>query len=1309
MARPPINLPTWHSAFLAAEGAGAVNDMALEIYRKGQQRYVDPTWTGLGPRVGSSSAPYATIAEALADITDEGPDNVYTLSLSPGIHAGAFELVPWISIQGLASAKECVLTGAIIAPFMGAGLCHVQNVALPGLEEIGYVAAVDSALVFFDCELGQEGAEFILTGGGGKAEISFISCLVHGDVTIDEADVNFSHSIFNGEVSLLNCPVVADSCALPDVAQAFQIFSDALSAGIVVVLRGNYMGKQLVVNAVLADNITVYYDHASLGLNPFVSGGVLMVAETGGDFFYDNTVINSVITDDLAFQDVCNLTVANVVPGGQLLAVSMVWALPDTNDAFIWRVIGDVSSPEFSYVFSHENKDPDDVHSWSYEFPYNLDNNSVNLTLQARVETGGNNANVAEANIIMERKGLTLSPLLDPVMHFNEKSIQYTGAGVPGDSVTGWKNQGFGGALFDLTVAARGEFLQLDSYLDRPVVSNTLNGVLRTLNKSPLVDNYTVFIVFKPVGFNAGIASNVLLSPFDDSAGEVTITHDTANEAFQSTTPALSQPVGSDNLYNPKIISISNSTVDGIRRFQQSDADDITSPSLTAAAEGLTLFSDALADPSSYVIGWVAEVMVYDIALDQGLFDYITSYLEGKWAIKDASAPVIGAQPVRFEANEPTAGGMFITASGVLLSYLWQWSAAGSVWQSASEVLFNASGFLTDTLTFSSTRIEDTGFLRCRVRAFNDDPNFETVSDSVAMAVNVTLPVISVHQNDINVNEPNAGAVSIVASHVVGRPLFYEWHWSADGVDNWTVASSALTDVIGHATDSMTVGQAILEESGYLRCRVRAYTNTSDLARSLSDVSVFAIAGVLPVITLQPLPLTLVEPLAGEFITAASHVASGHPDFPALAYFWQWSPVGTGGWVDANTLPGISDSTLPVLALVNSRENDTGFIRCSAAAHGNFQTISSVVALTVTRAPPIIDIQPLDKEIDEGNGTVFFIVASHLGNATLFYLWEHSLNGSSGWGNAELRLSDASGQNTDTLTLGSSAAVDAGFLRCTAWAYIGGSGPSVISNNAQLAINSGIEAVGGVITDIGEYRYHTFNADGTFSVVSGTGFIDYLVVGGGGGGGAGRGGGGGGGGYLERTNVEVSQQAFPVIVGIGGDDSSGGISSFNTLVADGGGKGGSGGNSGVPGASGGGGGNGFSTSYLGGAGTPPQGERGGRSNGNASNGYSGGGGGASQIGGDGLAASPYRGGDGGRGKTWFDAVARAGGGGGHCTYSPGIEGKGADGGGDGGKVSALGQPGQPNRGGGGGGGGGSINVGGALGGSGVVVIRYLRP
>lgn len=60
---------------------------------------------------------------------------------------------------------------------------------------------------------------------------------------------------------------------------------------------------------------------------------------------------------------------------------------------------------------------------------------------------------------------------------------------------------------------------------------------------------------------------------------------------------------------------------------------------------------------------------------------------------------------------------------------------------------------------------------------------------------------------------------------------------------------------------------------------------------------------------------------------------------------------------------------------------------------------------------------------------------------------------------------------------------------------------------ALLAASSGgvdpIVATGGTITDVGGYRYHTFNASGTFAVsaIGADGATEYLAIGGGGGGG----------------------------------------------------------------------------------------------------------------------------------------------------------------------------------------------------------------
>lgn len=149
----------------------------------------------------------------------------------------------------------------------------------------------------------------------------------------------------------------------------------------------------------------------------------------------------------------------------------------------------------------------------------------------------------------------------------------------------------------------------------------------------------------------------------------------------------------------------------------------------------------------------------------------------------------------------------------------------------------------------------------------------------------------------------------------------------------------------------------------------------------------------------------------------------------------------------------------------------------------------------------------------------------------------------------------------------------------------GGGGPSPIS------------ATGGdsVITD-GDYTVHIFNSSGSLVVASGSGDVEYLVVGGGGGGGGYRssvsyGWGGGAGGY--RTNkpgetpggpsastespFPVSIGTYPVVVGNGGAGRGGplagdpgGYSSFSTIVSQGGGGGGGATTDGLNGGSGGG-------------------------------------------------------------------------------------------------------------------------------------------
>ena len=77
-----------------------------------------------------------------------------------------------------------------------------------------------------------------------------------------------------------------------------------------------------------------------------------------------------------------------------------------------------------------------------------------------------------------------------------------------------------------------------------------------------------------------------------------------------------------------------------------------------------------------------------------------------------------------------------------------------------------------------------------------------------------------------------------------------------------------------------------------------------------------------------------------------------------------------------------------------------------------------------------------------------------------------------------------------------------------------------------------IVAFGGVITQDGDFKVHTFTANGTFDILSGEGSVDRLIVGGAGGGGS-IGGGGGAGDFVTDTKT-MTLTSLSVVVGTGG-------------------------------------------------------------------------------------------------------------------------------------------------------------------------------
>jgi hypothetical protein len=238
------------------------------------------------------------------------------------------------------------------------------------------------------------------------------------------------------------------------------------------------------------------------------------------------------------------------------------------------------------------------------------------------------------------------------------------------------------------------------------------------------------------------------------------------------------------------------------------------------------------------------------------------------------------------------------------------------------------------------------------------------------------------------------------------------------------------------------------------------------------------------------------------------------------------------------------------------------------------------------------------------------------------------------------------------------------------------------------------------------YRVHQFTAVGSGAFVvsqAGTdGQVSYLIVAGGGAGGrglsCGHEAGGGGAGGVWQGNATLNATTYPIQVGSGGIDANGGNSSFNGLVALGGGKGG---NGCEPGSAGGSGGGGSHDRTLGGSGANGQGFAGAQSQQCCSGG---GGGGAAEAG---DTDGPASGGDGISSSITGTPQFYGGGGAAYhaATSTLGIPGQGGGGASSNTYSLSVGS-GQPNTGGGGGGGFHNSNGSGGSGGSGVVIIRY---
>jgi hypothetical protein len=380
----------------------------------------------------------------------------------------------------------------------------------------------------------------------------------------------------------------------------------------------------------------------------------------------------------------------------------------------------------------------------------------------------------------------------------------------------------------------------------------------------------------------------------------------------------------------------------------------------------------------------------------------------------------IDQQPSNSTVVEGLSTSFSIQAShpaGAPLFYLWEDALVSPV-----------SGRNTDQLTITAADIADDGQqTQCRVRAYVDSNQGETVTSNLA-----TLTVeLALQAPDWHTPIPDQVDVDTALPQSIDMDDF------CDDADFYTNNGD------GDLSGSILTIPAETRPDPILNCQVAA---TNAVGTTTSNEFTWEITGVDPVITTQPVPLVVIEPQGGTFTVAATHATNA-----PIAY--RWEAFDGNSWVLvtdvlSDVVGGTSSTTMTLGSTIQA--DDGVDVRCRVRAYtgtaGTYQVYTNEVSVTVNRVPPVINNQPQNATVDEGEDSGFLVSASHPTGAPLFYLWTHD-------------FADVSGAFTANLQVNNAALSDDGkSATCEVYAYEAGTGPSIVSNSATLTVIPGLEA-----------------------------------------------------------------------------------------------------------------------------------------------------------------------------------------------------------------------------------------------------------
>lgn len=321
-----------------------------------------------------------------------------------------------------------------------------------------------------------------------------------------------------------------------------------------------------------------------------------------------------------------------------------------------------------------------------------------------------------------------------------------------------------------------------------------------------------------------------------------------------------------------------------------------------------------------------------------------------------------------------------VTASGIPAGYQWERFIAGTGWVTLSNTGIY-SGTTTRTLTITNAAASDNNSIfRCRVT--DGGCPGDKYSNTCTLTVNATTTITA---QPVPVGPIcNGGNASYTVS-ATGTNLVYQWEMHNGTtyvpVTDGGVYSGATTGTLN--ITGMTVGSTA--QSFTYRCRV----NGTCINRVSNPVMLTV--NVLPTVLTSTGDVDLCTGYNAEFKITANGTG--------LSYQWQISNNNGSTWINLanNTTYSGATTTQLVVHSVNSTINNRLF-RCVVTGACAPPAISTPARLTI-KAPLTIATQPANKEICEGNYTVFVVTTTGTVGS---YQWQHFVAGT-GWVN----LSDA--------------------------------------------------------------------------------------------------------------------------------------------------------------------------------------------------------------------------------------------------------------------------------------------------------------